>query len=223
MRTDTLTFPAAFPDVAPRPDSRRFRDLLSDLKARWASAAQPTAARMEREVRKSARRGRQVVLGTTDLPYEPLVLDGAPLRALRPFDGLEITVTTGSPEIAEHLDLLVDLDQRHAVTVDVLIACLDPESPDLRERLEAITALGAEGITTRLIATEPTDLADSRIGYKTAEHWLRRLFESTRDLPVYDVVSMPVDEGDSEPDAWYDLLQRLRLEHGFPRQLPGRG
>ena len=181
MQPNTLTFPAAFPGLAPRSDSRRLHDLLQRLRSRWL-LDDPARARAEKRLRRTARRGRRIVLGTAELPYEPLLLDGAPLQALRAFDGLEVAVTTRAPEIVEQLDLLIELDRRHAVSVDLLVACLDPESPDLRERLRAAAALGAEGITTRLVALEPAGLSGGRLG-RAGEARLRRLRKPEADLP----------------------------------------
>ncbi|MCP3956233.1 MAG: hypothetical protein GY719_00080 [bacterium] len=178
---------------------------------------------MEKEAHRSARRGRRIVLGTAELPYEPLVLDGAPLSALRAFEGLEVAITTSSPEIAEHLDLLIELDRRHAVSVDMLLACLDPDSTDLSERLRAVSSLGADGITTRVVAAEPADLPGGQLARPAAERRLRRLFETVRDVPVFDVAATPADAEELRHGEWHRVLQRLRFEHGFPRRLPGRG
>ena len=211
MHSNTLTFPTAFPGFAPRSDHRSFRDLLNDSKALWPR--QPSASdRVEKRLRKSARRGRRIVLGTAELPYEPLVLKGAPLAALRDFGGLEIAITTNSPGILERLELLIELDRRHAVRVDVLIATLDPDSRDLQQRLRAASALGAEGIATRLILPDPVNALPAGAAA------LQRLFEAAIEGHIYD---LPV-AGAWQP-GWRRLVQRLRLENGFPRALPSRG
>lgn len=209
MYSDSLTFPASLPGFSPRP-RLRIPNLLQSLKQRLP-AGESDGARLERRLRRNAARGRRIVLGTADAPYEPLVLGAAPLAALESFTGLSIVVTTRSPEIVEHLEQLAELDQRHAVLVDVLTATLDPASPDLRERLRAVAALAAEGITTRLVVTEPLTSACN------AEAGLLRLFAAAAERRVYDVMS-----GGPSP-AWNRLVDRLRLEYGFPRAPPGRG
>ena len=224
MQTNTLTFPNFLPGTsanrAPASSGRRLlrelrlpKDLrlLEALKARMP--AHDPALRIERRLQKSAQRGRRIVLGSHETPYEPLVLDGAPLTALQQFEGLDIVVTTRSPEIREKLDLLVKLDRCHAVTVDMLVATCTPESTDLRERLDAVSTLAAEGLTLRLVAT---DLPESEVTPRAAAH-LRYLFEEARESRAFDVTA-----SGGAPE-WDLLVQRLRLEYGFPGRLPGRG
>ena len=171
---------------------------------------------MEKQLRRSAARGHHIVLGTAEQPYEPLILGGAPLIALRGFEDLELTITTRSPEIGEQTGLLAELDQRHAVTVDVLIAACDVEGSDLREQLRAASALAAEGLTTRLLVCEPAAITEGEVP-RRVEAGVPRLFESARQHLVYDVLP----RGGTE--VWRRLVERLRLEYGFPRRLPGRG
>ena len=156
------------------------------------------------------------MLGTPDVPYDPLVLSGAPLVALRRFDGLEVSITTRSSEILEQLDLLVELDQRHAVGVDMLIASIEPGSADLQERLRTVAVLSSQGITTRLVLT---DLPGTEPGAATRLH---RLFEAAVECGVFDVVVAPSPRHD-EAEESTRLLRCLRLELSFPRSLPGRG
>ncbi len=213
MLSNSLTFPSPFTDFSPRPRGRLPR-LLKDLNLKIETpAADRRASRLERRLRTSAGSGRRIVLGTVARPYEPLVLGGAPLAALKRFEGLEIAVTTRSPEIVEQLDLLVELDQRHAVTVDMLIATGDPGSADLRERLRAVSTLAAEGLTTRIVVTGLPGLVAGR---RQAEAWTRRLFEAARESRAFDVAAA------GHATAWSNLFRRLRLELGFPRQIPGR-
>jgi DNA repair photolyase len=157
------------------------------------------------------------MLGTRELPYDPLALGGAPLTALRRFDGLAIAITTRSSEILEQLDLLVELDQRHAITVDLLIASFEPGTADLEERLRTAAALSAQGITTRLVLTglHPGPISEH------AASSLRQLFEAARECRAFDVTAS-FARGAGE-EAWSPLLRCLRLETGFPRAVPGRG
>ncbi len=234
MHTNTLTIPTFLPGASPSPRSanseprgllqqlrlprelRLPRDLRLVAALRAKMPARDPVLQLEKRLQKSAQRGRRVILGTAELPYDPLILGGAPLAALEQFEGLDIVLSTSSPEIREKLDLLIELDRRHAITVDMLVATCDPRSPDLRERLSAVSALAAEGLTTRLVAT---DLPEARGGElpRRAAAQLRLLFEEARDCRAFDVAAT---EGGPE---WGLLIQRLRLEHGFPCRLPGRG
>lgn len=239
MHTNTLTIPPFLPrsSASPRPASGEPRSLLRDLRlprlprdlrlVETLKARMPVAdpaLRLEKQLQKSAQRGRRVVLGTPQLPYDPLVLGGAPLAALEQFDGLDVVVTTGSAEIREQLDLLVELDRRHAVTVDLLTpipnagrtASCDPDFIDLRERLDAASTLASEGITVRLVVTGLPAAGDGTPSPAAAAR-VRRLFEAARTCRAFDVTA----EG-CGPE-WGLLIQRLRLEHGFPDRLPGRG
>ena len=172
--------------------------------------------RAERRLERSARRREPIVLGTVETPYEPWAQSAAPLAALRRFDGLAISITTRASEILEQLDLLVELDQRHAVAVDLLVATLDPDSADLAERLRAVSALASHGITARLVLTDlpasPTGRVSSRV---------RRLLEAARDQGAFDVAA--VFEPGAEAEAWSRFLRYLRFELGFPRSTAGRG
>ena len=212
MYSNSLTFPTYLPGFFPRPRPRfQIPKVLKDLK-RQVPPGESDGTRLERRLRRTAARGRRIVLGTTDLPYEPLVLHSAPLAALTSFEGLEIVVTTRSPEIVEQIKLLAELDQRHAVMVDMLIAYLDPVSIDLRERLRAVSDLAAHGITSRLIVAEPPGSAHQQA--RSTEAGIRRFFEASRESRAYDMVI------DSLSPAWNRIFSRLRMEYGYPRLLP---
>jgi DNA repair photolyase len=210
MHTNTLSLPFV-PGPSPRPETSDARP----WSLRWPASSSTRRAR--KHAGKIARRGQRVVLGTRELPYDPLALGGAPLAALRQFDGLAVAVTTRSSEILEQLDLLVELDQRHAVTVDLLIASFEPGSADLDERLRTAAALSAQGITTRLVLTglPPGPVSES------AASSVRQLFEAAKECLAFDVAAS-FERGAGE-QAWAPLLRCLRLESGFPRSLPGRG
>ena len=172
----------------------------------------------EKRLSRLARRGRVIELGTPELPYEPLAQGAALLAAVQrcngwSCDGLAINITTRSSEILEQIDLLIELDQRHAIAVDILIASLEPGSVDLSERLRTVSALSAQGITTRLLLT---DLSDQPPSVSAASD-IRRLFEAARDCRAFDVAAVACG-GEVE-----ELVRYLRLEMGFPRSAPGRG
>ncbi len=237
MHTDSSTLSLAplwgdlsfLPGAAPRPTSSKRASGATSGATRWfrglgflartdrVENRQGRSARtLERHLCRLARRGRRIGLGTPELPYEPLALGAAPLAALRPFDGLAINITTRSSEILEQLDLLIELDQRHAVAVDILIASLEPGSVDLEERLRTISALSAQGITSRLLLTDLPDLPLSA----AAAASIRRLFAAARESRAFDVAAVP---GGVEAEEWSRQVRYLRLEMGFPRSAPGRG
>ena len=203
MHTNSLTLPF-LPGPSPRSKSTRnssesatgaawhwFRQLdLRPLAAGGKPQRENLAARhAEKRLNKRARRGQGIQLGTRELPYEPLALGGAPLAALQRFDGLAITITTRSTDILEQIELLVELDQRHAITVDLLIASHEPGSPDLEESLRTVSALSAHGITTRLVLTDPPQLP---LSGDVASRF-RHLFEAARACRAFDVAAVPLD------------------------------
>src|SRR6185503_11542578 len=100
--------------------------------------AEAIARGQDRSVKRAALRRAPVVLGTAAAPYEPSSHgygEDSPLRQLLPLaDGLEIAITTASPRILGEIDLLTELDRRHAVTVRLIVplpSVLDP-GPRLR-------------------------------------------------------------------------------------------
>lgn len=169
----------------------------------------------ERRLRRAALRGRPVVLGTPAAPYVPG--GRSPLAALEGVEGLEISVVTRSPEITGELGLLADLDRRCSVTVDLL---LDPEDPAPRARLDAVSRLAAEGIAVRVLCR----LVD---GVNDGEAALRKMLAAARDAGASDVHPLAAPHSRLRPHretgAALDTFRRLRLEYGFPRQMPGRG
>lgn len=198
-------------------------------------------AALELRLRRLARRGSPIALGSVESPYVPEPGSRSPLAVLTPFDGLQVTVTTRSPRFLDDLDRLVDLDRRHAVTVDVVLAAIDPflvrrlepQAPDARTRLRMVARLAAEGIAVRLVC------APWRPGLNDGEPGLRALLQAARDAGAQDVLAHACPASASRlarlrgalkplvhsEDAGQGLatLERLRLEHGFPRPVAGRG
>ena len=167
-------------------------------------------------LRRAARRGGPVALGTPAAPYEPA--GQSPLAALEGIDGLEITVVTRSPEIVRELDLLADLDRRCAVTVEMIASAAGPV---LAWRLDAVTRLAAEGIAVRVLCPLVTGINDG-------EAALRKLLAAARDAGAWDVRALAADHRPrlslrpKAPEA-LATFRRLRLEYGFPREMAGRG
>ncbi len=223
MHTNSLTFPTLLPGLSPqvkdrRPEVRKKRDfrlpeLIAAMKSRLPTATDALSAE---HLQRTAQQGRRIVLGTAEAPYEPLLLGGAPLRALHPFRDLNIVITTRSAEISEELELLAELDTRHAITIDFLVAPDDAGSREMRERTHAIARLTAEGLTIRLVAMGLPEVHNGTFPRRALVD-LRRLFEAARKIMVFDVAVADKNQG------WKPMLHRLRMEYGFPYQLPGRG
>lgn len=159
------------------------------------------------------------------------------LQAFTKMDGLEIFITTRSPRVLQDLSLLTELDQRHMVRVDVPLPSVDaedarriePREPEPEARLWAVSQLAAEGITTRVVVKPLV------AGINDGEGSLRALFEASLEAGACDVIlepapaakvrllPWPARKREAEPEALLATVRRLRLEHGFPRQTPGRG
>jgi DNA repair photolyase len=172
--------------------------------------------RIERQVRRAALRREPVVVGSSAAPYEPPGRGESPLRGLLSLgDGLEVAVTTASPRILRELELLAELDRRHSVTVRVVAPV--PATLDPGPRLRAARDLAAEGIATiLLLAPVPAPLRKS-------EEELRFFLESARTAEIHDVELETRGLRRAERNALRTTFLRLRLEHGFPRGVAGRG
>jgi DNA repair photolyase len=164
---------------------------------------------LERRVRRSLLRREPLAVGTLAAPYEPAGGSESPLRLLLAAEGMEIGITTASPRISRELELLVELDRRHSVSVRMAVSV--PSRPDTMARLGAIRSLAADGITTRLHVTLAT-------GARAAD--LRALLAEVREAGVYDV---ELEDGSQNQRSLLAAFWSLRLEHGFPRDVPGRG
>jgi hypothetical protein len=154
-------------------------------------------------------------------------------REISTISGIEISILTRSPLLLRDLDLLVDLDRRHAVTVSVLIPAAEaelasrieanpsppsPPSPD--SRFELVHTLAAHGIATRVVCTP------IQPGLNNSVAVLRRLLARAHEAGAFDVSPAPrhpaLRPTSAESRQLLALFHRLRLEHGFPRTSPGR-
>jgi hypothetical protein len=170
---------------------------------------------------------------------------------------LEVSILTRSLLLLRDLDLLVELDQRHAVTVSVLIPAADPKlagrldrgghrgprcargdqcarcdqcdrrhrghpvPPASPDRFDLVRILAAHGIATQVLCTPIVP------GRNNGAAALHRLFDLARQSGASDVVPAPrhpaLAPTRAESQHLLALFRRLRLEHGFPRALAGRG
>jgi len=160
------------------------------------------------------------------------------LQALTRVDGLEVAITTRSPRILQDLSLLIELDQRHMVRVDVPLPAVDPElalrieprEPEPEARLWAVSQLASEGITTRVVVKPILP------GVNDGEDELKALFEAAAEAGAGDIALEAVPAARSQLSLWpgarksgpgrevlLTTFRRLRLEYGFPRSQPSRG
>ncbi len=223
--------------------------------AEWPS----DAAAFEKKLRKAALRGEPIAIGTVTDPYQPAERRHGVVRSLLEtfarVEGLDISITTRSPLILRDLDLLVDLDRRHSVSVQVGLTAVDPDlarrlephAPAPEARLVTVRALADEGITTSVFCGPVMP------GINDGERVLRPLLEAAGEAGAYDVRAYAADlrpaaRGRLLPwlteelpwlvpfhhqrnasrippgqDRLLATFRRLRLEHGFPRPVAGRG
>jgi DNA repair photolyase len=180
---------------------------------------------LEKKLRQAARRGQPIVLGTAAAPYSPEASTRPLLAALSRTEGLLISITTRSPLILCHLELLTELDRRHAVAVDVMVpaadpalaARLEPDGSEPRALLSAVCQLAEEGIDTRVIC------APVLPGVNDGEEALRPLLAAARKAGAREVLASTVHLRRAARQRFLTTFRHLRLEYGFPQAQPGRG
>lgn len=116
------------------------------------------AEKLRQRLRKSDLRGQSIALGTATDPYQPAEkhygITRALLEVLTEAEDLTLALTTKSPLVLRDLDLLVELDRRHAVTVAVTLTTVDGQlarslerqAPDPAARLRTIERLAEAGL-----------------------------------------------------------------------------
>jgi hypothetical protein len=146
-----------------------------------------------------------------------------------------ISILTRSSLALRDLELLVDLDQRHVLTVGVLLPTTDPRllrrleprvtsasfaSSAIDDRLHLAATLAAHGIATRILCSPIV------AGMNNSAGSLRGLFEAALAAGASDVLPAPLHPNlpptTAESGQLLALFYRLRLQYGFPRILPGR-
>jgi len=168
----------------------------------------PEAA-LERKLRKAVLRREPISLGTLAAPYEPATgREASPLEALLKEEGLEVSIITATPRILREIDLLVDLDRRHSVTVRMAV----PVTEDPGPRMRTVHALAAEGIATSVL-----------LSGTVSEEKLRALLQEAWEARAWDVEIEAGSSKRSRKAPPLDVFRRLRLEYGFPRGVAGRG
>lgn len=170
-------------------------------------------AALERELRRAVARKEPIVIGSAADPYDPAV-QGVARCLLETFlrqEGLEIAITTRSPRIQKDLEMLVELDKRHSVTVRVAVEPGQEEAA----RMHAARVLASEGITTVVLCRAMEGSG--------GEADLRPILAEAREAGVFDVEIDALTLPRTERAPVLATFRRLRLEHGFPLDVPGRG
>jgi DNA repair photolyase len=245
------------PDIPaiPRGGRHGFLDLDRWERAGGVADRGRAAATLLDRLRQAAERREPVAVGILADPYgsRRAARTRATLESCLSLQGLALSLTTRSPWVLRDLDLLAELDACHAVSIEVPITAADPEiarrlEPDAAEpaeRLAAVAALAAQGLSTTVWCLPIVPEVNGR------EEVLRDLFAAAREAGARDVAGSPLfrapaltapgarflprrareiavrragrDRGDADALRLATLFARLRLEHGFPRDLPGRG
>lgn len=159
---------------------------------------QGAADALRRKLRKSDLRGEPIAIGTVTDPYQPAErhfrVTRSLLEELLPAEGLTLSLTTKSPLVLRDLDLLVELDRRHSVSIAVTLTTLDPalarrleqRAPDPQARLRTLRRLSAAGLTTHVFAMPLMP------GVNDGEEELEPLLEAARDGGAEDVMASPL-------------------------------
>lgn len=122
------------------------------------------AALLRRTLDPSRIDGKPIVIGTATDPYQPAErrfrITRGLLEALLPYRGLHLGIITKSPLITRDTDLLVQLAERHTVSIHISLAALDgrlvrrleARSPAPHARLRALARLARAGLDVGLLA-----------------------------------------------------------------------
>lgn len=188
------------------------------------------AEALGRKLRRAALHGQPIAIGTATDPYQPAEelygVTRSLLDVFRRVEGLQISLSTKSPLVLRDLDLLIELDRRHAVTVQVTVTTLDPElaarlepgAPEPRARLEAVARLSEEGIATSVLCMPVAP------GVNDGEKELAPLLSAARDAGAVDVRASALFFRPAARERYWAWLAEEK-PHLLPRyrRLYGRG
>ncbi len=156
------------------------------------------ATALRRQLRRSNFRGQSIAIGTATDPYQPAEqhfgVTRSVLEVFREVEGLEISITTKSPLIARDLDLLVELDAKHVIQVNMTITTADSvlarrierHAPSPLARLRTVEKLTRQGIETNVFCMPLMP------GINDGDASLRPLMEAARDAGAADIVASPL-------------------------------
>jgi len=151
------------------------------------------AEKLRQRLRKSDLRGQTIAIGTATDPYQGAERQFRVTRRLletfAEVDGLSLSITTKSPLVLDDLELLAELDRRHAIEVHITLTTIDrrlarklePAAPDPESRLRTVRALSEAGIavTVNCMPVMP--------GINDAEEELAPLFAAAVEAGATDV------------------------------------
>ena len=176
---------------------------------------------LRRQLRKGDLRGQAIAIGTATDPYQPAEhhyrVTRSLLKVFLEFQGLDLSITTKSPLVARDLELLMELDRRHVVSVNMTVTTADPSlarrielhAPDARARLRTVKRLSEQGVATNIFCMPLMP------GINDGEETLRPLMEAAREAGATDVLAAPL---------YFKPKARARflgwLEEEFPRLVP---
>lgn len=156
------------------------------------------AAALEHQLRRAALQGQPIAIGTATDPYQPAEQHFRVTRSLlavfQRVRGLEISITTKSPLIARDLDLLTELDRRHAISINLTITTtdarlarrLEPRAPTPQARLRTIAKLARHGLTVSVY------IMPLLPGINDSRETLLPIFTRALECGAYDVVAAPL-------------------------------
>ena len=151
------------------------------------------AESLRRKLRKSDLRGQTIAIGTATDPYQPAEkqyeITRSLLEVFAEVEGLSLSITTKSPLVVRDLELLTELDRRHAVEVHVTITTADAalarrievHAPDPAARLRTVERLAEAGLAVRI------NCMPVMPGINDEEDVLAPLLDAARAAGAYDV------------------------------------
>jgi len=172
------------------------------------------AEALRRRLRKSDLRGQTIAIGTATDPYQPAEkhyeITRSLLEVFAESEGLTLALTTKSPIVLRDLDLLVELDRRHAVEVHVTITTVDSalarrverHAPDPAARLRTVSTLVEAGIPVRV------NCMPVMPGINDHEEVLEPLFEAARAAGAFEVTGVPLFLRGTTRGFFFDFLAR---------------
>ncbi|MDX1501116.1 MAG: radical SAM protein [Thermoanaerobaculia bacterium] len=159
---------------------------------------QGAARALERRLRKSARPGQRIVVGTVTDPYQPVERRHRVTRELLEtfdrFEGLTLAVATRSPLVLRDIELLARLNRKHAVEVRIAVATvesdlatrLEPGSPAPAERLRAAAEIAGRGVPVAI------DCMPLLTGVNAGSRQLLPLFDAAESVGAFDLETEPL-------------------------------
>jgi DNA repair photolyase len=156
------------------------------------------AESLRRQLRRQDLRGQTIAIGTATDPYQPAERHYGVTRSLlevfRDAEGLTLAITTKSPLVLRDLDLLVELDRRHAVELHVTLTTVDAAlarrtemgAPAPAARLRALAELAEAGLATRV------NCMPVMPGINDGEEVLEPLLAAARDAGALHVTAHPL-------------------------------